>query len=60
MIDLETLRIKEKENIPNIRTEIIQMIKIINIKIEDHAIILATDQTIKDQNIITINVATQM
>ena len=60
MIDLETLRIIEKENIPTMRIEIIQMIKIINIKIEDHAIILTTDQTIKDQNLITINVATQM
>ena len=59
MINLETLCIIEKENIPTIRIEIIQMIEIINIKIKDHAIILTTDQTIKDQNRMTINVATQ-
>ena len=32
------------------------MIEIINIKILDHAIILATDQTIEDQNVKTIKI----
>ena len=56
MIDLETVHIIEIEIIPTIRIETIQMIEIINITIIDHASILTTDQTIKDQNIITIKI----
>ena len=56
MIDLETLHIKEIEIIPTIGIETTQMIKIINIKIIDHAIILTTDQFIKDQNIMIIKI----
>ena len=55
MIDLETLHIKEIELIPTIGIETIQMIEIIITKIIDHAINLTTDQTIKNQNKITIN-----
>ena len=36
--------------------ETIQIIEIIDIKIIDHTIILTTDQTIKDQNIIIIKI----
>ena len=54
MTDLETLHIKEIEIIPTIRMETNQLIEIMDIKKIDHAIILTTDQTIKDQNIITI------
>ena len=56
MIDLETLHTIEIEIIPTIGIETIQIIEIIDIKIIDHAIILATDQTIKDQIIITIKI----
>ena len=56
MIDLETLHIIEIEIIPTIGIETIQMIEIIDIKIIDHAIILITVQTIKDQNILTIKI----
>ena len=56
MIDLESLDILETDIIPTRGLETIQMIEIINIKIIDHAIILTTDQTIIDQNIITIKV----
>ena len=56
MIDLETPLIIEIEIIPTIAIETIQMIEIINIKNIDHAIILTTDQTIKDQNIIAIKI----
>ena len=54
MIDLETLHIIELEIIPMIAIKTIQMIEILNIKIIDPAIILTTDQTIKNQKIITI------
>ena len=37
-------------------TETIQMIEKISFKIIDHAVILTTDRTIKDQNIITIKI----
>ena len=57
MIDLETLHTIEIEIIPTIGIETIQMIEIIDIKIIDHAIMLTTDQTIKDQNITTIKIA---
>ena len=56
MIDPETLHIIEIEIIPTIGIENIQMIEIIDIKIIDHAIILITDQTIKEQIIITIKI----
>ena len=56
MIDLETVHKIEIEIIPTIGIETIQMIEIINIKIIDHAIILTTDQIIKDQNITTIKI----
>ena len=56
MIDLETLHIIEIETFPTIGIETIQSIGIINVKIIDHAIILTTDQTIKDQNIIIIKI----
>ena len=56
MIDLETLHIIEIENIPTIGIKKFQMIEIINVEIIDHAIILTTDQTIKDQNVITIKI----
>ena len=54
MIDLETMHIIETEIFPTIGIETSRMIEIINIKIIDHAIILTTDRTMKDQNIITI------
>ena len=56
MIDLETLHIIEIEITPTIGIETIQLIEIIKIKILDHGIILTTDQTIKDQNIISIKI----
>ena len=56
MIDLETFHIIEIVFIPTIGIETIQMIEIIKTKIIDHAIILTTDQTIKDKNMITIKI----
>ena len=45
-----------KKIIPTIGIGTIQVIEVIDIKTIDHAIILTTDQTIKDQNIITIKI----
>ena len=56
LIDLETLYKKEIETIPTIGIEIIQTIEIIDVKIVDHAILLTTNQTILDQNILTIKI----
>ena len=59
MIDLTILHITETEIIPTIGIEgreTIQMIEIIHIKILDHANILTTDPTIKNQNIKTIKI----
>ena len=55
MIDLETLHIIEIEFLSTIRIETFQMIEIINIVI-DHANLLTTDRTIKDQNITNIKI----
>ena len=44
----------EIEITPMIGIETIQMIENLSFKIIDHAIILTTDRTIKNQNIITI------
>ena len=54
IIDLETLYTMDIEIIARIGIETIQMIKILDIKIKDHAINLTTDQTITDQNITII------
>ena len=56
MIDLETLHTIVIEIISTIGIETIQVIEIIDIKTIDHAIFLTTDQTITNQNIITIRI----
>ena len=56
MIDQETLHIIEIEIVPTIGIETIHLIEDINVARIDHAIFPIKDQTIEDQDIITIKI----